>query len=162
MCAWGGRGTADPGEQDAAAGSLENSACVGIGVRASVLVCALSTLCLTQRGLRKTSELIIFIVPSQVPSIQTDDSALQNIDLQDRLMTLEAENKDLRATIRTLETRVTELSRGAAAGVVRAQDSNMAELIEQMKELEEECAGLRKKVRVCECGVRVNEVGVRV
>ncbi len=88
----------------------------------------------------------IFCFSQQVPSIQTDDSALQNIELQDRLQTLEAENKDLKSQIRTLETRIAELGKNATASLVKTQDQSMVELIEQMKQLEEECSSLKSKV----------------
>ena len=41
---------------------------------------------------------------------------------------------------------VTELSRSATSSLVKTQDQNMAELIDQMKLVEEECNVLRKKV----------------
>ena len=82
----------------------------------------------------------------QVPSIQTDDSALQNIDLQNKLKNLETENKELKSKIKTLEGRVSELTRSAATTTARSKDKNMAELIEQMKQVEDECGTLKKKV----------------
>ena len=61
----------------------------------------------------RDKDLFYFFASIQVPSIQTDDSALQNIELQNKLQNLETENKELRTKIRTLESRVSELSKTA-------------------------------------------------
>ena len=51
------------------------------------------------------------VVPRAVPTVTADDSALQNIELQDKIQTLEADNSGLRDTIRSLDERTTNLSK---------------------------------------------------
>ncbi len=86
----------------------------------------------------------------QMPSIQTDDAAVQNIELKDKLKELETENNHLREKIKTLDARTNKLSKQ----VIKTQDKDEGlddseesrDLKDQLHQVEEECAALRKKM----------------
>lgn len=83
-----------------------------------------------------------------LPQITTDDSALQNIELKDKIRQLEADNTSLRDKLRQLDKKTNKLSKD----VVQSQEDSMADVDKihefqaQIKMLEDENRTNRRKL----------------
>ena len=86
----------------------------------------------------------------KIPSIQTDDAALQNIELTDRVRELEQDNITLRDEVKSMDERFHLLSRQVVRSRSRdgAADENAEsrDLREQLLLVEEESTVLRRKM----------------
>ena len=86
----------------------------------------------------------------QIPAIKADDTALQNIELRDRLVVLEQDNSMLREKLRHLDERTSKMSkevvRTSSRGESFEESAEIRDLREQVTSTDVKATTLRRKV----------------
>ena len=117
---------------------------------AGVLKLKITELELENERLVSENKKLQLISHRKVPVIQTDDAAVQNIELKDKLRQLERENAVLRDRIISIDERTNTLSRevtkAKSRGIPLENSTQSHELREQLHLVEQECTVLRRKM----------------
>lgn len=86
----------------------------------------------------------------QIPAIRADDTALQNIELRDKVIELEQDNSLMRDKIRQLDERTSKMSKEVARTTSRGESLEESletrDLREQLKSFDSKTTTLRRKV----------------
>ena len=101
-------------------------------------------------GAGSSPDVPLLVSGRQIPAIRADDTAVQNIELRDRLVVLEQDNSMLREKIRHLDDRTSKMSkevvRTSSRGESFEESAEIRDLREQVKSTDVKATTLRRKV----------------